>query len=228
MRIRIRVVHIVYGMVPLAVILAGVAKVQEASILAKQAQCAGHLAHIGVELANYRDRHGHLPPTYTVDANGRALHSWRVLLYAEIEPNFAKSYDFLEPWDGPNNIRLANQIPDMFSCKNSRHNHAACASYFALTSDDSGGPEYLNPTRQTLDKAGGLIIVEYPNADILWTDPRDIGIDDVRSISPGFDPDGIGVVRADMRAHRLPMQALLREIASGPGKDTMQPRKFQW
>ena len=40
------------------------------------------MKQIGVALHNYHDAHGCFPPAYIADANGRPMHSWRILLLA--------------------------------------------------------------------------------------------------------------------------------------------------
>src|SRR6478672_5330638 len=42
--------------------------------------CSNHLKQIGIALQNYHDVYGSFPPAYVADANGRPMHSWRVLI----------------------------------------------------------------------------------------------------------------------------------------------------
>ena len=54
---------------------------------------------------------------YVADATGRPMHSWRVLILPFLEQqSLYEQYDFREPWDGPNNIQLLGNMPDVFSC----------------------------------------------------------------------------------------------------------------
>jgi prepilin-type processing-associated H-X9-DG protein len=68
-------------------------------------------------LHNYSDIHDAFPPLYTVDANGKPLHSWRVLilplmeqaaLYSDIRLN--------EPWDSAYNKQFHDRMPAVFQC----------------------------------------------------------------------------------------------------------------
>jgi len=43
-------------------------------------QCKNNLKQIGLAFHDYHDKFGSFPPAYTVDSNGRLLHSWRSLL----------------------------------------------------------------------------------------------------------------------------------------------------
>src|SRR5258708_3361414 len=47
---------------------------------ARRAQCNNNLKQIALALQNYEQAHKALPPAYTVDAEGRPLHSWRTLI----------------------------------------------------------------------------------------------------------------------------------------------------
>ncbi len=42
--------------------------------------CTKNLRQLSLALHNYHDRHGHFPPPYVADANGKPMHSWRVLI----------------------------------------------------------------------------------------------------------------------------------------------------
>jgi len=214
-RRKIRIWHLVVAMVGVALFFAIVARVIQSSREITESVCTGNLSYLGVELANYRDRHGHLPPTYTVDPNGKAMHSWRTILYREIEPDFAKTYNFSEPWNSQHNIRLARQPPRLFSCSNNQSGRTPFASYVALTKDAQGGPEYIDSHGLGRDVGGGLILIEYTNSQILWTEPRDLSLHEMPSVAPGLDPAGIGVLESDMRAHRFSKAALLRHLGSG-------------
>src|SRR5690606_3819964 len=85
-----------------------------------RAECRNNLAAIGMALHNYESDNGCLPPPFLRDDNGRAAHSWRVLLlpyFADPETDAVYAeYDFDEPWDGPNNHELADRIPRYYQC----------------------------------------------------------------------------------------------------------------
>jgi len=67
-------------------------------------QCTSHMKGLALAFHTYHDVHGSFPPAYTVDANGKPLHSWRVLILPYIEQK--ELYDKIrldEPWDSEYN-----------------------------------------------------------------------------------------------------------------------------
>src|SRR5262245_49310958 len=52
---------------------------------ARRMQCASNLRNIVVALHSYESTYGCLPPAYTIDADGKPLHSWRTLILPFID-----------------------------------------------------------------------------------------------------------------------------------------------
>jgi prepilin-type processing-associated H-X9-DG protein len=79
--------------------------------------CSNNLKGIALALAKYETDHGVLPPAYTVDAQGRPLHSWRTLIlpYLEQEPLYA-SINLSQPWDDPSNGTALAARPSVYMC----------------------------------------------------------------------------------------------------------------
>jgi len=68
-------------------------------------------------LHNYYDVNKCLPPAYTTDQDGKPMHSWRVLILPYIEQStLYDRYNFDEPWDSPNNLAVATQMPETYRC----------------------------------------------------------------------------------------------------------------
>ena len=81
--------------------------VQSAREAARRAQCTNNLKQIGLALHNYHSTMGKFPPAYTVDKNGKPLHSWRTLILPFVEQ--AGLYDKIkldEPWNSEHNMKL--------------------------------------------------------------------------------------------------------------------------
>jgi hypothetical protein len=93
----------------------GVGSVRDA---ANRMKSSNNLKQTGLALHNYNDAQGELPSnTYTPD--GKPLLSWRVHLLPYIEQDILyKQFKLDEAWDSPNNIRLVNQMPQVYALPN--------------------------------------------------------------------------------------------------------------
>ena len=73
------------------------------------------LAHIGYAMELYRLEHGgKLPPAFTRDAEGKPLHSWRVLILPYLGEKEKALYEKIrldEPWDSEWNRQFHAQMP---------------------------------------------------------------------------------------------------------------------
>lgn len=100
---------------------------------ARRMQCANNLKQIGLALHSYLDEYGALPPAYTVDADGKPLHSWRTLIlpFLEQEPLY-KKIDLSKPWDDPaNKVAFDAGVP-YYACP-STPGHGSQTVYMAVT-----------------------------------------------------------------------------------------------
>jgi type II secretory pathway pseudopilin PulG len=103
---------------------------------ARRAQCTNNLKQIALALKNYEELYKALPPAYTVDSNGRRLHSWRTLIlpYLEQRPLY-QTIDLSKPWDDPLNAKAFNTALAVFDCP-SRRDARNATTYLAVV-----GPE---------------------------------------------------------------------------------------
>jgi len=94
--------------------------IQAAREAARRMQCTNNIKQILLALHNYHDVFGALPPLYTVDANGKPLHSWRVLILPFIEQMaLYEQIRFDEPWDSEYNQQFHDRTPSVFRCPSS-------------------------------------------------------------------------------------------------------------
>ncbi len=79
--------------------------------------CQNNLKQIGIALYNYEAEYHGLPPAYTVDAEGKPLHSWRTLILPFIEqgPLYEK-IDLSKPWDDPANRAAYDLTIPVYQC----------------------------------------------------------------------------------------------------------------
>ncbi|PHR93511.1 MAG: hypothetical protein COA78_32755 [Blastopirellula sp.] len=155
--------------------------------------CQSHLNQLSVALMNYEDTYGTFPPAYIPDKNGKPMHSWRVLLLPFFEQNtlYAK-YDFNEPWDGPNNIKLLDQMPDMYACPTSKHHqhgHFNCTSYVAVIGKNTAWPGATGRLLSEIKDDKALMLVECDGPNIPWLEPRDLQYEEALKIFTNPDLD---------------------------------------
>lgn len=151
---------------------------------ARRSQCVCNFCQITLALHNYESTYGTLPPAHVDGADGRPMHSWRVLVLPFMEQQaLYNAYNFSEPWDGPGNRKLLNSMPPIFACP-SRHPGVPTnlTSYVAVTGPGTAFPDGHTVALQDIKDgtASTIFAVEVENVDIFWTEPRDL---DVRTMS---------------------------------------------
>ena len=148
----------------------------------------------------------HDPATQFRDQQKVHRFSWRVdiLPFINHKPLYDR-FKFDEPWDSEHNLRVAQEMPDMYRApgdKSSNH-----TSFVAIADKDGAFPvptrelPNRNGERQFGDFIDGLRTIAMTRVEgsgIVWTDPTgDISIDDfVRLAEQGaVSPPGTGKVR---------------------------------
>lgn len=139
------------------------------------------MRQVCLALHNYVSANGHFPPAYIADENGKPMHSWRVLLlpYLEEEAIFDQ-YDFDEPWNGPNNSKLAEQIRDG-SFSGFWSDRPNSLTGFKLVT----GPETAFVNDSTKDfsaiaagSSNTICLVDDNSNPVNWMAPEDVTIDE--------------------------------------------------
>ncbi|WP_337177219.1 DUF1559 domain-containing protein [Paludisphaera sp.] len=196
--------------------------------VARASVCVGKLKCIAVALLNYHDANGALPPAYSTDASGRPLLSWRVLIlpymeYADLYNRFRPD----EPWDGPNNIRLLDEMPPGFACAtlqpNVSHSTPGRFTNFLAaagpgTAFPGGEPVKLADIKDGLDET--ILVVESDQAEVPWTAPIDldasagglVGMPTAARWPTTPHPSGLRVATADGMIPILDPEKLRREL----------------
>jgi hypothetical protein len=150
-----------------------------------RSMCRNNLKQVGFALRQYEEHYGALPPAFIADKHGRPAHSWRVLIlpFMDHEKLYAK-YRFDEPWNGPNNRKLEDQMPnyghgDILACpqvvKDSKlpSNHT---NYMCIVGPNS---VFTGVTPQKLasitdDHDSTIMVIESQSHSVHWMEPRDL------------------------------------------------------
>lgn len=133
---------------------------------------------------SYGTEHGRLPPAVVYGADGRPLHSWRVLLLPYLDENeLFKQFRLDEPWDSPHNIKLLDKMPSVYAPPSGKAGlvppYHTVFHVFVGKGAAFEGKEGLRWEDFTDGPANTFLIVE-AGEPVPWTKPEDIA----------YDPDG--------------------------------------
>lgn len=139
-------------------------------------ECKNKLKNIALALHSYAARNGgKFPPAYTVDAEGKPLHSWRTLILNYIDRrDLAEKIDLTKPWDDPVNAELGKEYIKLYCCPE-EGNNPNLTTYLAVV----GPNAFLNATEprdmNTIVNPGNTIGVIDMGASqaVPWMSPQD-------------------------------------------------------
>ena len=139
----------------------------------------GRLNQLLVALHNYHDTHGSLPPAFIADENGNPMHSWRVLILPFIDQSaLFNEYRFDEPWNGPNNAKLAKRMPVVFHQFGEPDSHEM-TNIVLITGPGTAFPGAMSvkfdDIRDGLENT--ILATEIGNSTIPWLEPRDLSVE---------------------------------------------------
>jgi hypothetical protein len=153
---------------------------RQAGEAARRSQCKNNLKQIGLALHNYHEQYGSFPPAFVADANGKPMHSWRVLILPQLDQGaLYNEYNFSEPWDGPNNSRLMNRMPNIYACPS--HGNAPGSSttaYAAIFGEHCvfRGAQPVGLKDITDGSSNTILVGEATGAQIPWMKPDDVDV----------------------------------------------------
>lgn len=137
---------------------------------------------MGLAVANYRDVHGHFPPAFVTAEDGKPLLSWRVLILPYLDQqSLYKQFDLTEPWDGPNNSKLLDQMPSVYRLHTIDDDHKTSTNYVAVVGEQTmwHGAEPRDSDFVTDGTSNTLLVAEYVGHPIPWTKPEDLLFDEI-------------------------------------------------
>ena len=172
------------GAVLVALMLPAVRRARPA---ARRSQCKNNLKQIALALYNYEAEYHALPPAYTVDADGKPLHSWRTLILPYLDQQrLYETIDLSKPWDDPANAEACATGISIYHCPSDSgpQNHTTY-----LASVGSNGCFRLTEPRLlseiTDDLAETLMVIEVPSdRSVPWMSPDDADEPLVMNIGP--------------------------------------------
>ena len=113
-------------------------------------------------------------------ADGKAAHSWRVLLLEFLDQEeMLKQYSFKEPWNGPNNRKLADKMPFQYRVAEDPKSRGHLTSYVLLVGAKTAFPGHKTVKFEEItdgrDKS--ILVAEAEGFSIHWMEPRDWNVD---------------------------------------------------
>ena len=210
--------------------------VQAARQAARRTQSVNNMKQIGLAMHNYHDTTGKLPPAFTVDADGKPLHSWRVLILPHLEQQALYSQIRLdEPWDSPHNRQFHSRMPAVYRSPVDPP-ESNNTDYLVITGPGLifDGPNAVSLPQISDGSSNTILLVEANARQVNWMKPGDLDIQEVGrgpknqtggdGISGKF-PGGANVVLADGSVRFLPQAALsnLEEMLTIAGGEPVNP-----
>lgn len=154
----------------------------------KGEKCASNMRHITLAILYYegKDRRG--LPTYSVDAQGKPLHSWRVLILPLVdESGLYEKIRLDEPWDSEYNRQFHSCAPRIFQCPAHYLGAVPQGSFYSVVSD-SESASTGSPPREL--RENNLILAER-RTPVNWMDPSNEFSNDI--LNKGVNTDVMGI-----------------------------------
>ncbi|MDR3232758.1 MAG: DUF1559 domain-containing protein [Planctomycetaceae bacterium] len=171
-------------------------------------QCQTNLKTIVLAFHNYHDSYNALPPLYTVDAGGKPLHSWRVLILPFLERSaLYQKIRLNEPWDSDYNKQFHNADVPLYRCPNGPHRAGDCC-YSVIAGEGLVPAKKAGEIRgesfaRIADGTSNTLAVVEVKKPFCWMDPAaDITLDELsKGINVGragsYHPNGINAALFD-------------------------------
>ncbi len=167
-------IFVVCGGILAALLLPAVQAAREA---ARRTQCTSNLKQIALAMHNYHDMYQSFPPAYLADEDGKAMHSWRVLLLPFLgRQALYEQYNFDEPWNSPVNQRITSTVLNVYRCPSDPAAGLPETSYTMLVGPGtlSDGTSVTSIGEIKDGTSNTLMIVEATGTGIGWAEPKDL------------------------------------------------------
>jgi prepilin-type processing-associated H-X9-DG protein len=230
----------VWGVVALFVIVVALMLSTPSSPIRGRDPCSKNLHNIAIAMLNYETKYHRFPPAYTVDKQGRRMHSWRALLLEFLDDDLYAQYDFSRPWNSTANLAVAQKMKKNgpYRCPAEEPKELSWTSYVMLVGPTafSNGPtgRKLEEITEADGTTNTAAVVEMSPSGILWTAPYDLNmaemsfrINDPDHASPrSCHSNGINIAFADGSVQFVsPDEQYLKAITTINGGEDMS--KFE-
>lgn len=150
-----------------------------------RSMCKNNLKQIGLAIHNYHETHGSFPPSRLGDPPV----SWRVRLlpFLDEEGPYAR-YDQAAAWDAAPNVKLQGEHVDNYLCPTDQRWRKPLATQgvqYTAYAVPVGPGAMFDPVQSRTFKdlvdgtSSTLMLLEVCGTDIVWTEPRDVNIDEI-------------------------------------------------
>ena len=190
-------------------------------------------------VANYHQDHGVNPPAWIADADGKPLHSWRVLLLPYLDQkNLYDRYDFSQAWNSRTNAALAAEMPRLYAFHGTHRPGLTTTNYLAVVGESTAWPGAEQRTLEQLTDGLGstILVVENTGQQVHWMEPRDLqfdtmsfAINDPAGVSSIYRPPAVTMVDGTLR--RLDDQLspnVLRALITATGGEPLEKTGDGW
>ena len=138
-----------------------------------------NLKQIGLAMHSYVDAHGHFPPAALTDSAGTPLLSWRVAILPYLAHfDLFERFKPDEPWDGPSNWKLLNEMPEVYAPVGCGPTARSDTFYRGFVGDGAffEGVHGIKISDITDGTVNTLMVVE-AGETVAWTKPEDLPIE---------------------------------------------------
>jgi prepilin-type processing-associated H-X9-DG protein len=230
-----------FGFIPILLLIIGllfpaVQKVREA---ADRIKSSNNLKELGIAMHNYNGVFGRFPSAAIADKDGKPLLSWRVAVLPYLgDPQAAALYNRFhldEPWDSPNNLPLANQMPQVFRAGAAPPSTPADHTHYRVFTGPLtlfANPQGAKITDITDGTSNTIMIVEAADP-VVWTKPDELDYSPAKPLPRlgGLSAGGFNAAFADGSVRFIRKEAkeqALRSAITANGNDNVNSNDLSW
>ncbi|MDR1924630.1 MAG: DUF1559 domain-containing protein [Planctomycetaceae bacterium] len=163
-------------------------------------QCTQNVETIIEAVFAYYDKHDvKFPPLYTVDANGKPLHSWRVLILPYLgQEELYSQIKLDEAWDSEHNKQFHNRIIPAFTCPANPKTRLGKTCTYSVIANEVFKPKESGGVGDIKDGASDTLAIVEVREPFCWMNPEadvkladlDKGINQEGSVVGSYHDDG--------------------------------------